>query len=336
MSKMKSVGFRMEREATWRQLESLVLRIETKGLRKLTLQERVALPKLYRATLSALSVARAIALDRNLLEYLESLSARAYCCVYGARGGVLAACREFTLVSFPATIARLPISFALTLVVLLLGAWIGYQRVSIEPEAFYAFVDPGLAAGRDPLTPTSELEHTLELVVDSDQGALSRFAAMLFTHNSNVAMLAFALGALGGIPVLPLIFATGTMLGAFSALFDGRGLGVQFFGWLLPHGVTELLAIVLAGTVGLELGRAVLFPGRLSRRAALERAGKLGGSVMLGVVLMLCLAGAIEGIFRQTVNDTTLRYTVASSSALLWTFYFGFLGPRNLRRVAAR
>ncbi len=60
-------------------------RVERRGVRSLSLDELQRLPILYRAALSSLSVARTIALDRNLLLYLENLALRAYLAVYGPR-----------------------------------------------------------------------------------------------------------------------------------------------------------------------------------------------------------------------------------------------------------
>ena len=64
---LKSSEFRKGREEGWRELENLVQRVERRGVRSLTLDELQQLPMLYRAALSSLSVARTIALDRNLL-----------------------------------------------------------------------------------------------------------------------------------------------------------------------------------------------------------------------------------------------------------------------------
>ena len=56
-------------------------RVERRGIRALSLDELLRLPVLYRAALSSLSVARTIALDRNLLLYLEDLALRAFLAV---------------------------------------------------------------------------------------------------------------------------------------------------------------------------------------------------------------------------------------------------------------
>src|SRR5262245_33120063 len=103
---MKSLEFRKERESSWMELEALIARVETGGLGTWSAPELSGLPTLYRATLSSLSVARAISLDANVLEYLESLAARAYVCVYGAKRPPLEAARRFLLERFPATVRR--------------------------------------------------------------------------------------------------------------------------------------------------------------------------------------------------------------------------------------
>src|SRR5262249_692131 len=79
---VKSPEFRRAREAGWVELEGLVEAVEKRGMRTLTPDQLQQLPLLYRSTLSSLSVARAIALDRHLLLYLENLALRAFLAVY--------------------------------------------------------------------------------------------------------------------------------------------------------------------------------------------------------------------------------------------------------------
>jgi len=67
---LRSSEFRRGREESWRELEALIARAERRGVRALSAEELQRLPLLYRSTLSSLSVARSIALDRNLLLYL--------------------------------------------------------------------------------------------------------------------------------------------------------------------------------------------------------------------------------------------------------------------------
>ena len=54
----------------------------------------------------ALSVARAISLDKNVLEYLENLVGRAYLTVYGVKRSPGEAVAQFLGRRFPATVRR--------------------------------------------------------------------------------------------------------------------------------------------------------------------------------------------------------------------------------------
>jgi uncharacterized membrane protein SpoIIM required for sporulation len=135
-------------------------------------------------------------------------------------------------------------------------------------------------------------------------------------------MLCASLGFAGAVPTLLLLFGNGVILGAFSALYEERGLGLELWAWLLPHGVTELLAVALCGAAGLAIGEAMLFPGRHTRLANLAQHGRRAGEIVIGCVLMFLIAGAIEGVFRQVVHDIWIRWTVAAASALFWAIYF--------------
>ena len=322
---MKSLEFRREREGSWMELESLIARVEAWGLGTLTAAELSRLPVLYRATLSSLSVARAISLDANVVEYLESLAARAYVCVYGAKRPPLEAARRFLAVRFPATVRALRKHLALSAALLLLGTVTGLGLTATDPNRFYALVDEDYAAGRTPASTTEELRQAL---YDDKHPAdlLGAFAMYLFTHNARIGMLCAALGFAAGVPVMLLLFTNGLLLGAFAALYQERGLGIEFWAWILPHGVTELLAVVLCGAAGLAVGESLLFPGRHTRIVNLGRRGREAGVVVLGAVLMLLLAGLVEGIFRQTVHDVFLRLSVAILSAVFWAVYFARVG----------
>ena len=322
---LKSYEFRREREPIWLELELLVNRAQKKGFSSLSADELSRLPHLYRATLSSLSVARSISLDRNVVEYLESLAGRAYFFVYGTRRHARDVVAEFFLYRFPAGIRQLKWHIALAALFLILGTVTAFFITLENQERFYTFIDEGYAQGRGPSSATSELE--AGLYDEHDMGdALATFAASLFTHNAKIGIMSFALGLAIGLPVFLLMFINGLVLGAFAALFHVRGLSVDLWGWLLPHGITELSAVVICGGLGLALAQSLVFPGRSTRLRNLAQRGRVAGMVMIGAVMMFFVAGLIEGLFRQLVTDTTIRYVVAVATAIFWITYFGFVG----------
>lgn len=311
---LKSAAFRAEREASWRELEALVLRLEKGGTRALAPHELARLPALYRAALSSLSVARAISLDRNVLEYLESLSGRAYLAVYGTRRRLREALGDFFVRRFPRAVRAHAWHVAIAASLMALGSVTGFALTASDAERFYAFVDPMYAQGRGPASSTASLREVLYGGKDA-AGMLKTFAMFLFQHNARIGLMAFAVGFAGAVPAALLLFSNGLVMGAFGALYTGRGLGVDFFGWMLPHGVTELTAVALCGAAGMALGQALLFPGREERLAGLARRGREAGVVALGAVALFFVAALIEGIFRQLVHAVPVRYAVALGSA---------------------
>lgn len=325
---LKSQRFRREREEDWRRLEQLMSKVDKGSATTLTDAEILALPVLYRSTLSALSVARETSLDQGLIDYLETLSARAYFFVYGSRARFRDRLASFFGEDWPASVRGLWRETLVSAGLLLLGAVVGGWLVMHEPEWFYVFVPADLSGGRDPAASTETLRATLEGTEGA--GGLSAFAAFLFTHNAQVALLAFALGFALCVPTALLILYNGATLGAFFALFASRGLGVELGGWLLIHGVTELFAVILAGAAGIRIGWSVAFPGDKHRLDAAVDAGRTAGVVMGGVVVMLLFAGLLEGFGRQLIADTGLRYAVAATSVLIWGAYF--YAPRRRAR----
>ena len=326
---LKSQRFRQQRESDWRRLEQLMTKAEKGSASKLTDEEILAIPVLYRSTLSALSVARETSLDLGLVEYLETLSARAYFFVYGSRATLQDRLTSFFRHDWPNAVRGLWRETLISTALMLLGAVVAGWLVLHEPEWFYAFVPSEMAGGRDPAASIETLRSTLD---GSDgSGGLSVFAAFLFTHNAQVAILAFALGFALCLPTGMLILYNGATLGAFVALFATRGLGVEVGGWLLIHGVTELFAVILAGAAGFRIGWAVAFPGQRRRLDAAVEAGRTAAIVMGGVVVMLFFAGLLEGFGRQLIVHTGLRYSVAVVTALIWAAYFYF--PRREFRL---
>jgi uncharacterized membrane protein SpoIIM required for sporulation len=324
-SALRSRRFRLEREADWSELERLLDKATRGSASALSEEEILALPRSYQATLSALSVARATSLDRGMIDYLESLCTRAHYFVYGARQSAFGWMRDFLWSKWPAAVRGMGRELILVVAVTLTSAFVAYALVSSDPDWFYAFVPEELAGGRTPTATTESLKSTI--VDEHSVQGLSAFATYLFTHNTRVALFAFALGFAFGVPTLFLMAYNGFVLGAFATLFVSRGLSYDFFGWLLIHGVTELFAVAIAGAAGLKVGLAIASPGDLSRLDAAKAASQQGALALIGVVVMLLAAGLLEGFGRQLITGTETRYVVAALTGLFWLSYFYIRNP---------
>ncbi|SNT06857.1 stage II sporulation protein M [Sphingopyxis indica] len=316
--------FRDEREADWIAFDALLTRLERRGAKALSSDELLQLPLLYRATLSSLSIARATSLDKALLDHLEALSIRGYFLIYGVRESRLGRLKRFFLHDWPAAVRALWKETLIVALILILGVATSWLLVAHDPEWYFHFIPEELSGGRDPRASVEFLRSTIGhgKAPDGEDGMLHVFATYLFTHNSRVSIMAFALGFAFGVPTMILEFYQGLSLGAMLAVFSGKGLGVEFGGWLFIHGTTELFAATLAGAAGLKIGTAVVFPGARGRLDAAAAAGRTAGKVMVGVIVMLLAAGLLEGFGRQLVTDTLVRYGIGTLMLLFWLGYY--------------
>ena len=326
---LKSAEFRRTREQSWVDLERLIGITARKGVRALTPDELRRMPQLYRSALSSLSVARAIALDRNLLLYLESLSLRAYLAIYSPRVTLAEAGRQF-LYAFPAAVMSARRHVLIAFLSLAVGTIAGFWLTISDESWFTTFVPTWLSGGRGVAsTHASLLNGEIFAPWPGFAVSLGVISNYLFSHNTMIGILAFGLGLFAGVPTVLLLAYQGLMIGAFIALHYDRGLTVDFLGWLSIHGVTEISALLLFGAAGLVLAEKMLFPDRYSRVDSLALHGRRAAEIAVGAVMMLFVAAILEGEFRQLVASTPWRFVIAAASAVGWLAYLVLLRPRE-------
>ncbi len=323
---LRSDRFRLEREGEWRRLEEIVRQMERGGLKKINDDDLLALPALYRTAASSLAVARETSLDAATLAYLEALVQRAWFQVYGPRQGFARWMRGFLLGGWSRAVRELWLDICIALFVMVAGAVVGWLLVAQDETWYYRLVPGGLADARVPGASREELLATLATEQSAD--GLSSFAAQLFSNNSAVCILAFALGFAFGIPSLMLLVHNMAVLGAMLWLFSGQGLSVELAAWLSVHGTTELFGILLSGAAGLHIGRSMAFPGTLPVLEAAAAAGRRSAVVMVGVVIMMIVAALLEAFPRQLVEGTGPRFVIGGAMLTFWLAYFFLYRPR--------
>lgn len=325
---LRSDRFRQQREPDWKRLELIVTRMEKGRLRRLSDADLLELPVLYRTVASSLSVARETSLDAATLAYLESLVQRAWFLVYGPRTTMLAWLGRFFGGEWSRAVRAITPELVVALTLMIAGTAVGWLLCAQDPDWYYSLFPPELAGDR---LPGASREVLREGLFGNDgQPGMSVFAASLFSHNAGIAIMCFALGFAFGIPPLLLLIQNTAMLGAILWLYAGQGLTYDISGWLAVHGTTELFAIMLAGAAGLHVGRSMAFPGDQSLLEAVAAAGQRSAVVMAGVVLMLLIAGLLEGFARQLIDTTEARLALGGAMLVFWLAYF-FL----LRRLPA-
>ncbi len=317
-----------ERTPAWRKLEELLLSIERDGFGSLGLSGARQFGKLYRAASSDLIRARGETADANVVDYLNDLVARAYAIVHAGKSRRERAVLGFYRRGFPRLVREEARMIGLSAAIFLLGGFVGAGTLILDPDAESVMIPPDHQE-RLPEERVAEDEAQTE---GAGAGEASFFSGFLFTNNFRVSILVFALGITFGIGTVLVLFYNGVPLGALAVQYHLQGKGLFFWAWILPHGVPELTAIVIAGASGLVIGRALWAPGRLSRVLALREAGRRAVLLCLGVAPLLVIAALVEGTLSQ-MHEPRVPYAaklaVAGLLTVALTLYLGFAGRKK-------
>ncbi len=327
---LRSDRFRLERQVDWQRLDAIVTALEKGRPKRISDDDLLDMPVLYRKAASSLAVARETTLDAGTLTYLESLVRRAWFQVYGPQTSLWAWLKGFFGGGWSMAVRAIWLDLCIALFMMVAGAAVGWLMVARDQDWFFALVPAQMAGGRVPGADADVLRETIGTQETSEN--LSIFAAYLFSNNAGVTILAFALGFAFGIPTMLLLVYNTALLGAMLWVFFDAGLGWQFAAWLSVHGTTELLAILLGGAAGMHVGRAMAFPGRHAILDAISQAGIRGARVLLGCAIMLIIAGLLESYARQLVGEMEARFAIGGIMLAFWALYFGLAGLRGGRR----
>lgn len=272
--------------------------------------------------------------DAALARHLNDLAAAAHAIIYiPPKKGLFRGVWRFVTEGFARAVVRQWRCHAVAGLLVLLGTSIGFFATQADPLAGLALSQAG-----ESRVPGASQEHLLAVLQhgrNTGSGEKFLFTSFLFTNNFRVGIMAMGLGLLAAVPTVFLMAYNGAVLGAMAAVYHQAGLSYEFGAWILPHGVTEIGAIVLMGGIGLKLGVALMCPGPLSRAESLVRAGREAGYVGLGAAGMLIAAAIIESYLRQSHLSNPARYLFASGSALFWAAYFAHGALRERWSVRA-
>jgi uncharacterized membrane protein SpoIIM required for sporulation len=323
-------------EVHWRRLEVLLDRRRADPWAPLPLEQARELDYLYRRTAADLARVAASSTEPGMRRRLEQLVARSYAEIHGAgaRGGVRWRPGHWLMRVLPPTFRRHWRAAALAVLVTVVGMIFGGVALAVDPEAKQVIMPFSHLQG-DPKERVAEEESAME---DRLANRKAGFAGYLMTHNTEVTLFALALGMTWGVGTMVLLFYNGVMLGAIAVDYLLSGETAFLFGWLLPHGVVEIPAILVGGQAGFVLAQAVL--GREDGRALGARLRAVAGDVATlggGAALMLVWAGIVESYLSQ-YHEPVIPYALKIAFGLVegagLVVYFGFAGRSRPGEVA--
>ncbi len=298
----------------WRELENILAQMDADPMRRISVASLQRFHFLYQKTSADLARLSTFAFEPQICRYLESLVARAYGEIHETRelrgaSGVI----KLFWDKFPATFQKHVAAFWLAVAITLAGAVFGGTALKIDPEAKPILLPFSHLQG-SPAERVAREEHARKSSVSGEQ---SSFSAFLMTHNIRVSIFTFATGILAGVGTILMLFYNGILLGAVAVDYVVAGQTRFLLGWLLPHGVIEIPAIVIAGQAGLVLGGAIVgWKNRASLRQRLRNVAPDLTALVFGIAVMLIWAGAVEAFFSQW-HEPVMPYSLKIAFGLV-------------------
>ncbi len=309
-------AFVLAHRPAWDRLEDLV-----KRRRRLTGAEVDELVDLYQRVSTHLSMVRTASSDSVLVGRLSGLVATARAAVTGAHAPLWSEFTRFWTVSFPVVAYRawrwwLGSAVVFFVVAVVMGVWVAgspeVQATVGTPSDIAQIVDHQFAS------------------YYSEHPAAS-FALRVWTNNAWVAAQCIGFAILLGLPIPYVLFENAANLGVVGGLMFDAGKGDVFLGLLLPHGVLELTAVLLAGAVGMRLGWSVVSPGDRPRGQVLAEQGRAVVSVAVGLVAVLLISGLIEALVTPSPLPTFLRIAIGATAEAAFLGYVIHFGRKGIR-----
>ena len=294
---MDTDAFVAANQQTWWRLQTL--NGQARKLRSMSPADLDEMIGLYQRSGAHLAHARvAYADDSALLSRLTLLVAEAHGVLYGQRDvEVRKGLGHFATTTFPHAVwgirRFIMIAFLLTAI-----PWAVMQIwLSVSPTAFDVVAPDGASS--------QYISQDFEDYYSNQPS--QNFATQVFLNNVRVGFLAFASGMLLCVVTAALLVYNGANGGIAGGLFTNVGQADKFWGLILPHGMLELSAVIVAGAAGLRIGWTIIDPGDRSRFRALTDESRQLGSVLIGLIAAFLIAAMVEGFVTGRPWPTSLR-----------------------------
>src|ERR1700676_5299900 len=299
---MISTRWLAKRKPNWQRLEQLVDRSGRRGVAALNHDELHELGLLYRQTASDLATVREDITSRPFTSYLNQLLSRAHNLIYMGRrpnwGGII----RFYADTYPRIFRETFWLVLLSALVFVAGGIAGAVVTLRDPGFAHQILGPQMI----------ETIERHEMWTHSILSVKPAAASGIMTNNLAVGFAMFAAGITAGIGTIWMLITNGLLMGVLAVTTARAGMAMQLWEFVSPHGVLELPAIFIAAGAGMEIARGLLFPGLMSRKDSLKRAGNRGAQLLLGTIPLLVVAGVIEAFISPVNIAAPLKFLFAA------------------------
>lgn len=307
---MKEQQFININSSTWRELEELSSVINKKGIKSLPSKQVKRFLHIFRQSSHHLAYARTHFPQSSVVAYLNSLIGKCHSHVYAVKKASPASVINYIRYEFPKLLKDNKLYIIASFGFFFVGFHIALILVLLNTDSATFFLSQEMVEGVKN-TPLGDGQWNHPLM-----------ASEIMTNNISVSLYAFVLGITLSIGTIYVLFYNGALLGALTAMVYLYSDPVRYWSLILPHGVIELTAIFISGAAGLLVGKSILIPGEFSRKHSLIKSSKTALSMLWGVILLLVIAGVIEGFFTPSGADEFTKLLFALATALMLIAYF--------------
>lgn len=307
----------------WDEYQKLLEEARGRGLNHLGEAKVSRFATLYREMAADLARARTYGGSPELLYTMERMVGTGHNLLYRPPSRSWRRFVAFVRGGFAALVRRLWRPVAVASVLFYLPAVLTFFALRDRPDLAREVLSPVLL---ERLENAAEKEARGEGYYEETEVLMAPLATSLIANNVQVAFVAFAGGALAGLGTVLSLVSNGVHLGSAFGAFANEGQAMHLLEFIAAHGLIELTAICIAGAAGLWLGAGILLPGRRTRREVLVTHGREAAALILGVAIMLMIAGLIEGFISPSQLPRGVKFLCATLFAAAMVSYFAFAG----------
>jgi uncharacterized membrane protein SpoIIM required for sporulation len=314
---MKQDVFQLQHQDEWAALEQwLALRSRPRHRERLRDVEGLSsdpeFPALYRRVCQHLALAERRGYSALLIERLQDIVHRGHLVLYRPPPPRMHRIVSFFSADFPQLVRAQWKVMAVSALLFFGPLLLMIALLQWRPELAHTLFEPAQLAQVENMYDPADKNKRL----GRDSGSDMFMFGYYILNNVSIGFRTFASGLLVCIgPILMLAF-NGLMIGGIAGHLTAIGYGEPFWRFVVGHSAPELLAIVIAGGAGMQIGMSLLAPGRRSRGRALIESGIIGAKLVLGVFAMLVFAAFVEA-FWSSIGwmPNPIKYSVGG---LMW------------------
>lgn len=321
---MKQDAFQLVHEAEWTALESWLAQRSRPKTRERAhdadgLIGDLEFPAAYRRVCQQLALAERRGYSPRIVERLHEIVHRGHLVLYKPKRPRLHRVLEFVTSEFPRLVRSERRSMLVAALLLFVPMLALIALLQWRPELVHSLFAPEKLAEYEAMY---DPERTSDRIGRESGTDLAMFGFYIL-NNVSIGFRTFASGLLAGIGPVFVLLMNGVLIGGVAGHLTAIGYGETFWRFVVGHSAPELLAIVVAGGAGLQIGMSLLAPGRRTRGRALVESGIVGGKLVLGAFLMLVFAAFVEAFWSSIGSlPDSVKY---GSGALLWVVVLAWL-----------